>query len=384
LLLEAIAGHADVMRRFWRVLVAGSATLLLAGECPSPGPLTLQGRAYEFAPYHYQDVDDDDQARGIKSGPADFITRFDFDGDWRATNNWEDLEPFVVAYQDGPPNAPDGPPAHAYYSVAETSTHWFFVYLFFHPRDWDDHGSQEHENDSEGLLAIVRKDGTTLGRLDGIVTVAHEDFFSYVREGSPLEAGDETIDGDLATNAGHPLTAQEAKGHGLLAWPEVEDFTGEPDQDGVIYRPFGDPGIPDSANDRSVSYELIDILAPGGLWQKQITFEDETYGAWGTFRGDTGGGCGDSGGECATDAAHAPWRWDDEDDGPVLMGEMALDPAHLACEYFDGVTFATTYVQNRYIEDLKALGGGFGDWPSQRIIDLYAKVPRDPSDPTCS
>jgi hypothetical protein len=66
----------------------------------------------------------------------------------------------------------------------------------------------------------------------------------------------------------------------------------------------------------------------------------------------------------------ARWRWNDGNDGPVLMGEIAVDPAHLACEYFDGATFATQYIRYRYVEDLKALGGGLGDWPSERVMDL--------------
>ena len=58
---------------------------------------------------------------------------------------------------------------------------------FFHPRDWTDSSfDQEHENDMEGLLSIVRKDGTPYGRLEGMVTVFHNDFYSFVSPGSQL------------------------------------------------------------------------------------------------------------------------------------------------------------------------------------------------------
>jgi hypothetical protein len=56
-----------------------------------------------------------------------------------------------------------------------------------HPRDWTDRSrDQEHENDLEGLLTIVRKDGSRLGRLEGMVMVYHNDFYSYTPSGSPL------------------------------------------------------------------------------------------------------------------------------------------------------------------------------------------------------
>lgn len=87
--------------------------------------------------------------------------------------------------------------ARGYYSVVETRTHWFILYAFYHPRDWDKGFEGEHENDLEGALAIVRKGSSRYGRLEGMVMVFHKDFFSYVPEGSPLRSGGEDIDGEL-------------------------------------------------------------------------------------------------------------------------------------------------------------------------------------------
>ena len=100
---------------------------------------------------------------------------------------------------------------------------WFIVYGFYHPRDWTDASccNDKHENDLEGLLAMVRKDGSRFGRLEGIITVAHTQFFAYTPAGSPLTDGAEVIDGELTLewyeDAWRPMTAQEAKGHGLEA-----------------------------------------------------------------------------------------------------------------------------------------------------------------------
>ena len=315
--------------------------------------------AYRHAPIHYQDTDSSNYR-------ADYITRFDYDNNMIATDNWEHLTQFPLA-------------AHAYYSVVETCTHWFISYGFFHPRDWtDSRFDQEHENDMEGLLSIVRKDGTPFGRLEGMVTVAHLDFYSYTPAGSPLRNGHENIDGTLTMQQHdgslHPLTVQEAKGHGLKAFPFASDFHGKPNEDGIIYFPSRtQTQIPQSGNDRHVNYMLIDFFAPGttGLWQRQLDEaqlsrdQAQTFAKWGALKGDKGGGCGNGiTVECATDSPHPPWGWDDHDDGPSYVGEMGLDPTHLTAHYFSGLgNFSTKYLRNRYASDLKARGYRHGNVP---------------------
>src|SRR5215475_4590012 len=141
--------------------------------------------ALRWAPVHYQDVDQ--TGSHALGGKADYITRIDFDGDWNGRNNW-----------DNAGSASFSPAAYGYYSVVETSTHWFIVYMFYHPRDWTDFFfDTEHENDSEGLLVSVARDGSTFGALKSAVTVAHTDFFSYVPSGGNWTSGNESVDGTL-------------------------------------------------------------------------------------------------------------------------------------------------------------------------------------------
>lgn len=320
-----------------RLLVLVLAPLLTASEC---GPVIQavsflefnERLAYRWAPIHSQDVD----VTGGNSlgGKSDFITNIDFDGDWDTLNNWE--------------NTPDHPlRAHVYYSVVATSTHWFIVYAFYHPRDWSDAplaGLDEHENDLEGLLAIVRRpeefSNDNLGQLLGVVTVFHNDFFSYTPSDSPLTDGDEDIDGTLNLNdfdgVGHPRTAQEAKGHGLKVPPFVRIRGG----DGIKYFPKGTAQQPADANDRDVGYKLVNIFDGDGLWDRRNN--SETFHSFGVFRGDNG----------KDNAAHAPWAWDDHDDGSSLPGgELALDPAKLVEKYFNGLgDFSPTYTYNTYQE----------------------------------
>src|SRR5678815_5053534 len=73
--------------------------------------------ASRFAPVFYQALGDNPR--------SDYITNFDFDGDWRGDNNWNNAGKKDFALK-----------ADIYYSVSETSTHYFIHYGVFHPRDY--------------------------------------------------------------------------------------------------------------------------------------------------------------------------------------------------------------------------------------------------------
>ena len=73
------------------------------------------------------DGDDRDHAIAARLAPVfrqalgssaryDYITRVDFDGDWRGDNNWNNAERYPL-------------PATVYYSVSETETHYFVHYM---------------------------------------------------------------------------------------------------------------------------------------------------------------------------------------------------------------------------------------------------------------
>jgi hypothetical protein len=326
--------------------------------------------AFRHAPAHYQDTDSSDY-------PSDFLTAFDFDSDRVSTNNWD--------------HRGDGRwPATVYYSVVESCTHYFITYAMFHPRDWSDIAfDQEHENDLEGALLAVRKDAG-LGTLEAMVTIFHTDFFSYKRAGSAITANNESIDGTLSfeLNGGvnRVKTVQEAKGHGLKAWPFAGDFTGAADQDGIIYYPTsGTAESPSSGNDRSVAYRLVDIHASNGMWAAALNdisqgAQAPTFSSFGTFRGDASGDCGSGLKTCGTNSANTPWGWDDGNDGSVYRGEIALDPAHVFAHYFSGLgSFSQKYVSNRYLQGLRAAGYSSANRPagvgSQVNLDaMYQKL----------
>jgi hypothetical protein len=335
------------------------------------GPLTDWELAFHHAPIHHQDTNSADAV-------ADFLTRFDYDGNVLTTDNWDYLHTTIADLRGA-----------VYYSVVETCSHWFIIYAMYHPRDWVDGCClEEHENDFEGLLAVVRQDGSRYGKLEGIVTVSHWDFYSYIPAGSPLTAGQESIDGVLPMQVDpvdpsivRPRTFQEAEGHGLTALPPSwQDFAGG---DGVIYFPGGIGEVPTSGNDRNAQYELIDLFAPRGIWELQLQEVNHaglTFATWGKLQGDTTGDCG--GGTldwCSEDKANAPWGWDDGNDPHVYRGEMALDPAHLVDIYFNYATyvgpFSHTYLRNPYLQRLQALRNQHGPswrpkgWPDELNLE---------------
>ncbi|MFG1606899.1 hypothetical protein [Actinoplanes sp. NPDC049265] len=322
------------------LIVAG----VLAGvglAAPAHAAVSREQLALRWAPIHYQDVDaTGDHALG---GKSDYIAAYDFDGDLNGRNNWDRAGSGSLA-------------ATAYYSVVETGSHWYITYFFFHPRDWVDHPffENEHENDGEGLLLSIERDGTDYGVLRSAVTVAHSDFYSYTPSGSTWTSGRESVDGTLQLQSSphdsfqHPVTAQEAKGHGLKAYPQY-NING----DGIVYYPSTVAETPSTGDDRDVQYKLVDIFAGGGLWAQRNNAN--LFASLGTFAGDTSGGCGQGTYGCGTNSANAPWGWDDGNDVPG-RGELASDPAKLVTEYFTiPVAVSRTYSYNPYRTEAKEL-----------------------------
>jgi hypothetical protein len=290
--------------------------------------------ALRWAPVHYQDVDQ--TGSHALGGAADYLAAYDFDGNLNGRDNW-----------DHAGNAAYPLRAYGYYSVVETSTHWFLIYLFFHPRDWtDSFFDTEHENDAEGVLVAVHRNGSTYGKLQAAVAVAHTDFFSYIPSGGTWASGGESVDGTLQMTAladgTHPVTAQQAKGHGLKARPYY-DING----DGVIYYPsLTTAGVPSNPDDRNVSYKLIDVLVAGGLWDQRNN--TSLFASYGSFAGDSTGGCGSGAVGCSANSANAAWGWDDHDDAPT-RGALATDPVGLVRAYFTiPETISATYTFNPF------------------------------------
>ncbi|MBI1354910.1 MAG: hypothetical protein GC160_11235 [Acidobacteria bacterium] len=287
---------------------------------------------------------------------ADYLARFDLDGDWSGENNWE--------------NAPVGSSqAYVYYAVMETDTHWFLIYNFFHPRDYSDKciAGSCHENDNEGLILTVRKTGAPFGRLEAMETLAHNNVYSYVDD-APIHNGEHNVDGAIDYVYGsHPAAFIESGGHGVYGGSgshsrySVRDdaFSAGP---GVSYIYKGVAERPKHANDRMVGYELLPIWDQWWLRaQEGSGRQDRTFDAY--YRYVPAGGrpltryqeiAGSFWGRTESENKAKPfWGWHDNrtrKKGVLATGQWGLDPAYaVSRDLRFEEPVSTQYIFNPYL-----------------------------------
>ena len=293
--------------------------------------------AAHWAPVIHQDEDDD-------CPQADYITAVNFDNDYDGENNWENTLDKKHAFKGNLLNE-----AVVYWWVVETNTHYYVGYADFHPRDWNDRDSiqnkfmglwasvsdydDQHENDMEGALLVVRKkSGKTFGEVELMLTQAHNQFWQYSNFKDQLRDSHDDVDGDLLQNEEHkPRLFLEAKGHGVYGSPKKTDYDPKGNGDGRTYRYAGAPQtngtakmicwslqedkenflkpqdssqapkwLSESCDGRGtlpVDYSLRSITP---LWNKQNT---PLYTEDGSFRGTVH----------KDNAANPPWMWKDKD-----------------------------------------------------------------------
>lgn len=327
--------------------------------------------AAAFAPVFYQALGDKPR--------SDYLTNFDFDGDWRGDNNWQNAEDKKFPLK-----------AYVYYSVAETATHYFIHYAVFHPRDykggerkgrilseliregvknskqrdptgWLDEAGVAHENDMEGCLVVVTKNGSDLerARLTYVETLHHNDFSRYMAG----EAATKGI-GLIKSEGNHPLLYIEPKGHGIEAYTGDEKQT--EGKEFVVYKFAAKAEDPEQQRSEPVGYELIPIQTT--LWaragmksskQTNTTFGNfHDYGQLiikivqpngkivarkislgkrgSAFRGETGG----------LNMARPPWGWFDKNTRNQPLGLWFFDPAPIIKRDFQaGEAFSVAYVR---------------------------------------
>ncbi|HEX7056686.1 MAG TPA: hypothetical protein VF260_05750 [Bacilli bacterium] len=275
-----------------------------------------------WAPDFYQDVND---TYGYR---ADFITNFDYDGDWRGNNNWDNLDSYALH-------------SYIYYSVVETETHYFIVYTDYHARDDGPLSVDKHENDMEGCMVVVRKDGSAYGSFQLLETLSHNEYYQYTNDPS-ISSGSDNVDGGVLMRGTHPKVFIQANGlsptggHGNLGY----DGSSAPGGDGIVYQ-YG--GVADVVTDATGDYTHVyryDLKSIDEFWNRRNDIGDgHTFGAWGALDGDN----------YEADSAKLPWAWDDSTDGPTFKGDFGADPAHLVDTHLNGLgNFSHVYVKNSY------------------------------------
>ena len=229
----------------------------------------------------------------------------------------------------------------------ETKTHWFLHYNFFHPRDYSDACviGTCHENDNEGIILTVRKDGSKFGKVELMETLAHNNIYSFSNL-ADLKRGVHTIDGKMSIyNDQRPIVFIEAGGHGVYGSDyKASRFDSEKmefkSNTGVTYAYGARADIPRNAVARFVSYDLVPIDQtwwldgsgnsdePNESFEKFFVYEPRggrpgtsTKYIAGSFTGRTKG----------ASLAKPFWGWDDNRTKrrkALGRGQWALDPAY--------------------------------------------------------
>lgn len=290
---------------------------------------------------------------------ADYPTRFDYDGDWHGDNNWDSLEEGTSQ-------------AYVYYAAMETSTHWFLIYNVFHPRDYSDKcvAGSCHENDNEGLILTILKDGSRYGRLQVMETLAHNNVYSFTAD-RRIRPAAHSIDGPIEFyQEHHPVVFIESGGHGIYGTRSTHaryDVANDRFTTGTgatfIYK--GVAERPRHPNDRLVGYDLLPIQSE--WWAKASRdsgWTERTFDAFFTYRpvgGRPGAAFAEIGGafygrKFGVNMAKPFWGWHDNRTRKrniVAVGQWGLDPAYAVSRHLSFPSdqpFSLDYVFNPYLE----------------------------------
>jgi hypothetical protein len=266
---------------------------------------------------------------------SDAPVRFDFDGDWQGDNNWDNMET-------------GSSQAYVYYAAMETSTHWFLIYNVFHSRDYSDKcvAGTCHENDNEGIILTVRKDGGEFGKLEVMETLAHNNVYSYTND-SRIRNGVHNIDGRIEFyQNSHPIVFIEAGGHGIYgsASSKASKFSVRDgrftDGTGMTFVYKGVAERPRHASDSLVGYELLPIYdhwwlkaAEDSGWRERTFDEYFVYRPLGGRPAGAGKRIGGTflGRKESANKAKPFWGWHDEATrrrNVLATGQWGLDPAY--------------------------------------------------------
>lgn len=289
---------------------------------------------------------------------ADYLARFDYDGDWRGDNNWDNL-------------ASGSSQAYVHWAAMETATHYFLVYNLFHPRRYAEECSSVcQENDNAGVLVAARKDGSRFGKAQVVQTLSNNTISTYTSDGR-IREGVHRVNGDLKLwRESHPVVFVESGTHGVYGAGDAEhsrfsaermDFTGST---GVLYRFGGVPGRPAHPNDRDVSYELLPISEQ--WWPRAISREgreSHTFDDYGRYLpyGNRPVAAAEEMGSAFFGRKFFPnkarpfWGWHDavtQAKRILAPGQWGLDPAYAVAATLKlppGTPFSLEYLYNPFL-----------------------------------
>ncbi len=266
-----------------------------------------------------------------KNPKVDIPTRYDFDGDEYADNNWVNIEKFDIQ-------------PLVYYEVIESKTHYFITYAFYHARDytnfWFCMPRLCHENDLEGGILTVRK-GEGFGKLEFVEMLAHLNISNTTRPYTYL-GNSHHVNGVVQ----RAVMRIEPGGHGVHAW------SGEYPKKFELLISSDDTSTP-RIDKKPLHYNLIPIRE---LWTLRSGRDirrvfDKFFDYDGRFqfknlpRSFAGKKFGDG-------LASLPWAWGEVG---AKRGEWFLDPAYWVYNKMKKpANFSLEYVHHPYLQEALA------------------------------
>lgn len=321
-------------------------------EAAADGTITPEEVAVHYAP----EIDAAVNVLLSGAGRGDFLAAVDYDGDWSARNNWENLHTHPLN-------------AVVYYSVQETDTHWYAGYYFYHPRDDAEIWLDRHENDMEGIMLAIPKDSGSFLPPVCMYTQGHGLVPFYLnRDAVSWQVADGNRDGGgMLLDGDHPIVYITPNGTLDHAGHSVESALGHSTywaagNSGVRYFHGGtaeEPAFFNGAYEQNrCSYALRPLEE---LW----SFRSGPYNGSSPF-GSYGALDGNNWGE---DRANPPWAWRNKTIHG-FGGAFLSDPVWTLNNAIDGAALSAEYLRN-----------DFADW---KLTLTQAVLPRTADPASCT
>jgi MYXO-CTERM domain-containing protein len=344
-----------------RRFMLGTFVAALVAAAPASA-ITRDEVAKKHAPIFYQEVRDKTR---------DLYTAYDFDGNWAGDDNEEN----VACVADAKKCAPSSPCAGGkcgvigtvYFTVIETSTHWFVQYMPYHPRDTK--ATNGHEHDTESVLVVVAKDATIPeGKLQAIETRFHTEWFAYAD--ASVKAAAKTPNGSIHVDAqGHPQVYSQQVGHGLCGgfsppnnvFPDLQLTCNHGEAPpiagtGVVYRPDIPVAQPVVADGKAVDagYAMVEIftsfwarrseIGPGKTFKDAVDYAGDRCNVLACPKAFGGAFMGDGG-----ESPSGPWN-QEGGAGVTAVGSQFFDPAYTMSKRLGfPEPFSLDYCHNPYV-----------------------------------
>jgi len=267
------------------------------------------------------------------SGRGDFLAAVDFDGDWKAINNWEHMTDNPLL-------------ATVYYSVQETATHYFAGYYFYHPRDDAEIWLDRHENDFEGIMLAIPKAAEGFAAPIAMYTQGHGHVPFYfdqdwaMTEGS-RRGGGLLLDGDRPVVYIAPNGTLFNAGHSVESAAEHTTYWAV-GRSGVGYYHGGEAREPATFNGdfaaNPCSYALVSLDV---LWDRRNGPHGDSglFAHYSAFRGENWG----------ENSANPAWAWRNKTIYG-FGGSFLSDPAWTFNRAVEGMDLSCEYLSNPYAD----------------------------------